>query len=276
MAAQRDPIFLERFLRLSLPEMPKHPFPADYQAPYQVAPPLKTTSKVHLVPWRSPSNAGEASSLSFKEAIEAELSSLDDAAKFQHVLPPAAFRKGDLPEVTLLHTVHLWCIVQVWQPFLRVLNLEDEVALGGFDSTTSKQKGALHIGDHLPVHASSGVAIPRQLVFRSSQAGNILAPVCIHPPWNVTLSNLAQDQEVQVDDQTSSNEPHVKALRDAIAFMQAADAQHAVVSTYDEFVFLKSVEGGKVQVSPVIKASDTDLTVYMALWYWCRDVARQS
>jgi hypothetical protein len=179
----------------------------------------------------------------------------------------------------MLPTVHLWCIIQAWQPFNRVLNLEEEVLLGGH-TTEGRLRGSLQLSDHTPVHASIKSAIPRQLIFRPSEGKQIRGVILVREPWIVSLPNLFDDkgEVVTPKDTESKDDPTIGALLDTLAYLKSSGSTHAILTTYQHFVFIRCQQDGSgelkdVQISPVISAGDRKTTVYSALWYFCRDIA---
>ncbi|CAD6952543.1 unnamed protein product, partial [Tilletia laevis] len=96
------PIFLNEFLKLTLPpidalapSLPPAPATSSHLGPAYTTAPL--THWPELRPWSD-----------FPSSIKDALDSMDDNEAYQHVLAPCAFRKGDLPQATLLPSVHLW------------------------------------------------------------------------------------------------------------------------------------------------------------------------
>lgn len=149
------------------------------------------------------------------------------------------------------------------------LKLEDEISLGGH-TASGQLRGPLHIGDHLPEHAASS-AVPRQLIFRASESGKARDVVIVAEPWSASLPSLFPLDAKAVLGATSR--AHL-ALRDALAYMAATKTHFALVTTYEHFVFLRTVDG-TVQVSEPITSSDSEATVYAALWVWAREVAKE-
>lgn len=195
---------------------------------------------------------------------------------FQHILPPPAFRRGDLPQATMLPTVHLWCIIQAWQPFNRLLNLEEEISLGGY-TPEGRLRGALQLSDHLPVHSSIPRAIPRQLIFRHAEGSKIRGCIIVKEPWIVSLPSLFDDKGA-IKSLEGSSDPASEALKETLAYLKSAKTTHAILTTYQHFIFIRcqldaSGELSDVQISPIISAGDSKTSVYSALWYFCRDIA---
>jgi hypothetical protein len=178
----------------------------------------------------------------------------------------------------MLPTVHLWCIIQAWQPFNRVLNLEEEVSLGGH-TKEGRLRGALQLSDHTPDHASVSGAIPRQLIFRPSEGKDMRGVIIVKEPWIVSLPDLFDGKgEVIAPNDTKSQDPTVQALIQTLAYLKSSKSTHAILTTYKHFVFIRCHQGKdgeltNVQISPVISAGDRKTTVYSALWYFCRDIA---
>ncbi|KAK0523896.1 hypothetical protein OC834_005733 [Tilletia horrida] len=287
---EATPIFLNEFLKLTIP-------PIDALPPASVtASPGGPLSCSALGSAYAPAPISEPEPLSawpeevklwanFKDGVREALESMSDNEAFQHILAPCAFRKGDLPQATLLPSVHLWVIINVWQPMNRVFDLDEEKALGGYDGAGTL-RSALFIGDHLPqVAAQLPYPIPRQAVFRPTESAqqSIAALVLIREPWVVDLTTLfdssSSSPSVTLPDSLSST-PAAAALAEILAYMQAARKQLAVLTTYSHFVFLRNAGAdagkfGPIEISEPISAKDTDVTVYAAVWYWARLVAAQ-
>lgn len=178
----------------------------------------------------------------------------------------------------MLPTVHLWCIIQAWQPFNRVLNLE-EVSLGGH-TIKGRLRGPLQLSDHTPQHAKIPRAIPRQLIFRSTEGEQIRACILVREPWIVSLPKLFNGDEI-IPLEMSSEDSTSQALKDTLAYLKSSKSTYAILTTYQHFVFLRCKldddgELSNVQISPVVAAGDRKTTVYSALWYFCRDIAPKS
>lgn len=180
----------------------------------------------------------------------------------------------------MLPTVHLWCIIQAWQPFNRVLNLEEEVSLGGH-TNKGRLRGPLQLSDHTPQHAKIPRAIPRQLIFRPTEGEMIRGCIIVREPWIVSLPKLFDEKGnvIPIEEMSSSEDATSQSLKDTLAYLRSSKSTHAILTTYSHFVFIRCQldnDGGElsnVQISPIIAAGDRKTTVYSALWYFCRDIA---
>jgi hypothetical protein len=273
-----DPIFFSQFLRLALPlidavksaETNLQSTGPAYMPP-SVGKPDALTVAPTLESWKSEKD------VPFLEGIKSKMGDMDEVENFQHILPPPAFRRGDLPQATMLPTVHLCCIIQAWQPFNRVLNLEEEVSLGGY-TKEGRLRGGLQLSDHTPDHAALPHALPRQVIFRPSEGQKIRGCIIVKEPWLVSLPDLYDSKgepkalDIQAKDATS------EALKEVLAYLKCSKTTHAILTTYKHFVFIRTQIGAdgelsSVQLSPAVSATDSKSTVYSALWYFCRDIA---
>ncbi|KAE8224347.1 hypothetical protein CF319_g2732 [Tilletia indica] len=273
-----SPIFLNEFLKLTLPPIdalaPSNAVPTttNLGPAYTTAPisePTPLTEWPQIKPWSD-----------FPSSVTDSLDSLSDNEAYQHILAPCAFRKGDLPQATLLPSVHLWVIINVWQPMNRIFDLDEEKAFGGYDAA-GHLRSPLFIGDHLPqVAAQLNFPIPRQAIFRPTEPAStsIAALVLVREPWFVDLTTLFEGQEVVLPESTSMT-PLAAALAEILAYMRTAGKKYAVLTTYSHFVFIRNTgtDGafGPIEISQPISATDTEVTVYAALWYWSRLVAAE-
>ncbi|UZJ56330.1 hypothetical protein CBS101457_005650 [Exobasidium rhododendri] len=276
-----DPIFLSQFLTLTLPAIDsiqsaeqtkdKKAREASYMPPSVGSPtPLKHLPKLEA--W-----VGEKTGKGYVEEVKSMVDNMDETENFQHILPPPAFRKDDLPQATMLPTVHLWCIIQAWQPFNRVLHLEEEVSLGGH-TKEGRLRGPLQLSDHTPVHSALPFAIPRQVIFRPSEGQKIRGCIIVKEPWVVSLPNLYDSKGELKSLDADSKDATSEALLETLAYLQSAKTTHAILTTYSHFVFIRAEfnEGGElttVQVSPAVASNDRKATIYAALFYFCRDIA---
>lgn len=183
----------------------------------------------------------------------------------------------------MLPTVHLWCIIQAWQPFNRVLKLEEEVSLGGY-TKAQRLRGPLQLSDHTPIHTALPTPLPRQIIFRPSEGAQFRGCIVVREPWLVSLPDLFDDNGAPIPLKSRQEEAQppaslaIKALSEVLAYMQSTKTSHAILTTYQHFVFLRahldaSGSLSSVQVSPPVAAQDHNVTVYAALWYFCRDIA---
>jgi hypothetical protein len=180
----------------------------------------------------------------------------------------------------MLPTVHLWCIIQAWQPFNRVLKLEEEISLGGH-TKAGRLRGALQLSDHTPAHKSLPNAIPRQVIFRPSEGEKIRGCIIVKEPWMVSLLDLYDNGELKsLKESSSSNNPASEALKETLAYLKSSKTSHAVLTTYQHFMFIRTDfdaqgELSNVQISPAFASGggQQKATVYSALWYFCRDIA---
>ncbi|KAK0550546.1 hypothetical protein OC846_002388 [Tilletia horrida] len=294
-AVDSTPIFFNEFLKLTLP-------PIDSLNPDVVA---STPGIAHanqssaLGPAYTSTPISEPEPLTawpeevrlwsdFQKNVQEALESLSDNEGFQHILAPCAFRKGDLPQATLLPSVHLWVIINVWQPMNRVLEMEEEKAVGGYDAK-GHLRSSLFVGDHLPqVAASIEFPIPRQVVFRAAEPPqqSIAALVLVREPWLMDLTTLfskssgdAGSAQVVLPPKPDST-ALAAALAEILAYMRTAKKRYAVLTTYTHFVFIRNAGAGSgafgpIEISEPVSATDTDVTVYAALWYWLRLVAAE-
>ncbi|CAD6918091.1 unnamed protein product [Tilletia caries] len=267
------PIFLNEFLKLTLPpidalapSLPPAPATSSHLGPAYTTAPL--THWPELRPWSD-----------FPSSIKDALDSMDDNEAYQHVLAPCAFRKGDLPQATLLPSVHLWAIINVWQPMNRIFDLDEEKAHGGYDDA-GRLRSPLFIGDHIPQTAAQlDFPIPRQAVFRPAEPAknSIAALVLVREPWLVDLTTLFSGDKVVLPESTSAT-PLAAALAEILAYMRTAKKKYAVLTTYTHFVFIRNVGAlhgdgdafGPIEISQPISAVQTDITVYAAIW-WIRE-----
>ncbi|PWN22023.1 hypothetical protein BCV69DRAFT_162584 [Microstroma glucosiphilum] len=226
---QTQPIFLSQFLKLSLPRIrtlynpstarltgptrqPSFTNRAYFGSTTAVAtsdsPPsptlLKALPELQLSEWPS-----------FLESIHTSLSTIQGG---EHILAPPAFRADDLPIATLLPTVFLWVIVAVWQPCLRMYELDEfHIAIGAGQGGEGERRRELKAGDHLPEHEElewaqqvgeeTVGALPRQVFYtikptttrdRMDPPGKeedeafrgIKALISVEEPWTVDLSLL--------------------------------------------------------------------------------------
>lgn len=301
---QSRPIFLSQFLRLTLPSIrtlqPSASssstestednvkeawvnndayFPSSSNPPTSSSPPSLDLFSLPLEPWSS-----------FLPNLHRSLTQLQGT---EHILPPPAFRRDDLPVATMLPTVFLWCIVQIWQPTLRMFELDEfglnvqqssrsvegeEVGSGGnktlngtsaSSSTTDKPRTLLKVGDHLPDHTSLDWAqqghLPRQVFYNilaSSQKGSLVSP----EEENKGIAALISVVEPWKVDLTTLSDPSKgsksaqSALATILTSLQAAKLRYGLLTNYETTLFIQvsysSDEISKVELSPLIGCKD--------------------
>jgi hypothetical protein len=179
----------------------------------------------------------------------------------------------------MLPTVHLWCIIEAWQPFNRVLNLEEEVSLGGY-TKEGRLRGPLQLSDHTPLHATLPYAIPRQVIFRPSEGDKIRGCIIVKEPWSVSLPSLFDSKGEMKPLQADTDDATMEALLETLAYLKCAKTTHAILTTYEHFIFIRADLDGageltNVQVSPAVASKVQKTTIYASLWYFCRDIAQR-
>lgn len=226
---QSQPIFLSQFLKLSLPRIRTlvNPSTARLTPPScqpSVANRAYFGSSTAVATTESPPSPTLLKALpalqlsewpTFLQSVHKSLSTVQGG---EHILAPPAFRADDLPIATLLPTVFLWVIVAVWQPCLRMYELDEfHIAIGAGQGGEEEKRRELKAGDHLPEHEElpwaqpegedTVGALPRQVFYtikptttrdkldppgkeEDADFRGIKALISVEEPWTVDLSLL--------------------------------------------------------------------------------------